>query len=205
MKSSLKTHMLSILALGVFCILAAGSMEDSSPNKSSHVVESHEPDPKGMELSCTETYADTHNISNENIHDFFFWSPNGFRKLFTFNGTSLSKSFDLSSVNIHDANDKSQWYFFTEGQRDSEISALHPTYTGVDRQYELETRGDHEIYYDDKAVSVKYQYAHGITTQLADGSLFESGHAIQSNCRQMTPQDAQQVFVQYKAAINSMN
>jgi len=35
MKSSLKTHMLSILALGVFCILAAGSMDNDS--KSEHL------------------------------------------------------------------------------------------------------------------------------------------------------------------------
>ena len=35
MKSSLKTHLLSILALGVFCILAAGSMDDSPSNKTS--------------------------------------------------------------------------------------------------------------------------------------------------------------------------
>jgi hypothetical protein len=35
MKSPLWQHTLSILALGVFCILAAGSMDDSSSNKSS--------------------------------------------------------------------------------------------------------------------------------------------------------------------------
>ncbi len=35
MKCSFKTHMLSVFALGVFCILAAGSMDDDSPSSTS--------------------------------------------------------------------------------------------------------------------------------------------------------------------------
>jgi hypothetical protein len=46
MKSSLKPHILSILALGIFCILAAGSMDDNSsaPNPTSSSEPASVPD-----------------------------------------------------------------------------------------------------------------------------------------------------------------
>ena len=62
MKSSLWPHILSIFALGVFCILAAGSMENSPSNKSSSPPTSEQ---QGTAPSGSNVGSETDNAEDE--------------------------------------------------------------------------------------------------------------------------------------------